>query len=296
MIRRAAVVVLVLVLSPAVLRAQEIVLTVSVPSANVHKGPSTITAVIGQAPRGTVMPVSQNLGSWVKVSWPAAPDGVGYVHVTMGQFGPPTARAVTSVSSGTSAATAPGAATMPPAGAVTIPPAPLPARTLTSEPSKQRGGVSRIVGIGALVGSPSRTFGATTRVWPNRRLAIQFGLTRETMTSDVAAGRVTSLQFEPGVMYVPVDRLTDYVWFRPYVGSAVSFRRQTLSLGAPEGPDAKDNGVGLRVFGGSELRFASLPQFAVSVEVGYRRFPAAPFAGFEADPVTAAIAGHWYIK
>ena len=36
-------------------------------------------------------------------------------------------------------------------------------------------------------------------------------------------------------------------------------------------------------------------QFALSVEFGYRRVPA-PFPGFEPNQVSAAIAGHWYIK
>ena len=297
MTRRIAAVVFILVLTPALLYAQD-VLTVGVLSAPVHKGPSTGTPIVGLAPRGTVLPVTNNLGSWIKVAWPDAPDGVGYVHVTMGKIDLPGARptttSTTNASPRLSPAAATGAATMPAAGAATMPPAPLPSRPLPSEPSAQRGGVSRVVGIGGLVGSP-RSIGATARVWGNKHLGVQFGFTRETMTSDVAAGRVTSMQFEPGVMFVPLDRVTDYVWFRPYVGSVVSLRRQTLRVGAPEGPHASDSAVGLRVFGGSELRFSSLPQFAVSVELGYRRFPA-QFAGFEADPVTASIAGHWYIK
>jgi hypothetical protein len=298
MTRRIAAVVFILVLTPALLCAQETVFTVGVQLAAVHKGPSTGTPIVGLASRGTALPVANNLGSWVKVPWPDAPDGVGYVHVTMGKIDLPGARptttSTTTTSSRLSPAAATGATTMPAAGAATMPPAPLPSRPLPSEPTARRGGVSRVVGIGGLVGSP-RSIGATARVWGNKHLGVQFGFTRETMTSDVAAGRVTSMQFEPGVMFVPVDRLTDYVWFRPYVGSVVSLRRQTLSLGAPEGPNASDSAVGLRVFGGSELRFSSLPQFALSVELGYRRFPG-QFAGFEADPVTASIAGHWYIK
>ena len=88
MIRLAAAVVLALTLHPTLLLAQDTVLTVNVPSADVHKGPSTVNPVIGHVSRGTVLPVTRNLGSWVKVVWPAAPDGVGYVHVTMGTVGP----------------------------------------------------------------------------------------------------------------------------------------------------------------------------------------------------------------
>ena len=56
-----------------------------------------------------------------------------------------------------------------------------------------------------------------------------------------------------------------------------------------------DNGVGVRVFGGSELTFASVTRFGLSVELGYRRLPIA-FPGFEADRLGVSIAGHWYFK
>ena len=61
MSRRTAAVVLALTLNQAPLRAQDTVLTVDVPSADVHKGPSTVTPVIGHVPRGTVIPL---FGNW----------------------------------------------------------------------------------------------------------------------------------------------------------------------------------------------------------------------------------------
>ena len=93
MIRRAAAVVLALTFNPALVSAQDTVFTVTVPSADVYKGPTTVTPVVGRAPRGTVLPVSRNLGSWAKVAWPDAPDGVGYVHLTMGRLAPSKAAA-----------------------------------------------------------------------------------------------------------------------------------------------------------------------------------------------------------
>ena len=36
--------------------------------------------IVGQAPRGAVLEVTRDIGSWVKVTWPEAPDGIGYVH------------------------------------------------------------------------------------------------------------------------------------------------------------------------------------------------------------------------
>jgi hypothetical protein len=63
------------------------VFTVTVPSADVYKGPSNATPVIGHASRGTALSVSRNLGGWVKVPWPDAADGVGYVRMSMGRIG-----------------------------------------------------------------------------------------------------------------------------------------------------------------------------------------------------------------
>jgi hypothetical protein len=68
MVRRMAAVVLAVTLNPTPVRAQDAVLTVTVLSADVHKGPSTVTPVIGHVSRGTVLPVSRNLGSWAKVA------------------------------------------------------------------------------------------------------------------------------------------------------------------------------------------------------------------------------------
>ena len=85
MTRLASVVVAIIVVfvsSPAA--AQDMALTVSVPSAAVRKSPSVASPVVGQAPRGAVLDVTRDVGSWVKVTWPEAPDGVGYVHQSMG--------------------------------------------------------------------------------------------------------------------------------------------------------------------------------------------------------------------
>jgi hypothetical protein len=289
MIRRAAAVVLALALNPALVRAQNTVITVDVPSADVYKGPSTVTPVIGHVPRGTVMPVSRNLGSWVKVAWPGAEDGTGFLHVTAGRIDP-------------TKADAPAASAPPQASPVTAAAAPtVAAQTRTpvggaaprSQPNVAP--VSHVFGVGALVGSTS-TFGATARAWRNNHLGIQFGFTRDAITSDVAAGRVTSVQFEPGVVYALFDRANDYVWIRPYVGSVVSFRHETLSATGPvtlENPS--ENGVGFRVFGGGEMTFGSMPRFGLSADLGYRRLPT-PFPGFEAGPLSASIAAHWYMK
>jgi len=287
MIRRIAAIVFALTLHQTALRAQDVVLTVNVPSADVHKGPSTVTPVIGHAPRGAVLPVSRNLGSWVKVSWPDAPDGIGYVHVTMGRLDS------ASAADRRSARMAPRTTSVP-APAPTAPksparPSPVEFVATTSQSSVKP--ISHVLGVGAIVGSMS-TFGASARAWHGHHLGMQVAFTRDAMTSDVAAGRVTSVQVEPDIVYALFDRVSDYVWIRPYVGSGVSFRHQAFDNA---GESATDSGVGFRAFGGTELTFAGLTQFGLSVEVGYRHF-ATPFPGFEAPPLSVSIAGHWYIK
>ena len=73
---------------PALLYAQDVVLMVTVPSADVYKAPTNVTPVIGHVSQGTVLPIERNLGSWVKIPWPGGQDGFGYVHVSNGPIGP----------------------------------------------------------------------------------------------------------------------------------------------------------------------------------------------------------------
>ena len=289
MIRRASAVVLALALNPILLRAQDTVLTVNVLSADVHKGPSTVNPVIGHVSRGTVLPVTRNLGSWVKVVWPAAPDGVGYVHVTMGRVGPANADAPRPIASPQASSELAPVTTIPRLGRTSVGEQVVPRSQLNVTPA------SHVFGVGGLVGSMS-SFGATARAWRNNRLGIQVGFTRNARTSDIAAGRVMSMQFEPGVVYGLFDHVSDYVWIRPYVGSVVSFRHQTLNNAPSVALEpASHSGVGFTVFGGTELTFASVPRFGLSADLGYRRFRTS-FPGFEAEPISVSIAGHWYIK
>jgi hypothetical protein len=292
-IRFAAALIVALTVNPVALYAQDTKFTITAAAAEVYKGPSNTTPVIGHVARGRVMTVSRNLGSWVKVAWPAGPGGAGYVHATMGHFGGPTT------------AGAPAAAARPPAGPARATPAsPRPTGSVTRTapvntpvvpPAPHTSTVGHMFGVGGTVGSMS-TFGATARMWRHSRLGIHFGYTRDAITSDASTDRVTSTQFEPGAMFALFDHVSDYVWLRPYAGGVVGFRHQTLRSAAPESAEiASDNGVGFRVVGGCEVTFAAIPRLGVSAEVGYRHYPT-PFGGFEAKPVSVAIAGHWYIK
>ena len=82
MIRKAAATVIALCLSASPLHAQNAPSTkpiVNEASATVHKTPSVASPVIGTAPRGTELVVTREVGDWVKIAWPSAADGVGYV-------------------------------------------------------------------------------------------------------------------------------------------------------------------------------------------------------------------------
>lgn len=288
MIRRIAAVVLTLALTPALGHAQDTVLTVTAPSADVYKAPSNVTPIVGHASRGAVLPVSRNLGSWVRVAWPGAPDGVGYVHVSMGTLGPASGAAPAASPSPRVAAASSATAPIPPVRT------PAPARAV-ARPAVTKTPETHLLGIGGLVG-PMSTIGASARAWRDDRLGFQLAVTRDAMSSDLAGNRVTATQIEPGVVYGLLDRVTDYVWLRPYVGAALSLRRETLRFPTATGIEpVSDSGMGLRLFGGTEFTFASVPQLGLSVDLGYRHVPT-PFVGFEADHLSAAIAGHWYIK
>ena len=302
MTRRVAAVVVALTIFPAVLYAQDTMLTVTVQSADVYKSPSTAAPVVGHASRGAALPVERNLGSWVQVPWSAAPDGIGYVHMSMGRLNARSAETpavnTPSRAPSTSASTSPSVSASP-SPSVSAPPAAVPLTTTprasTGVPAGKGTTISHIVGVGGMVGTMS-SFGATARWWRKNHLGVQVGVTRDSMSNDTSDDRVKSMQIEPGVVYALFDRVRDYVWVRPYVGSALSFRHATLStpVADPNQPTS-DNGVGFRVFGGGEFTFATATQFGLSAEVGYRQLPT-PFPGFEPDRMSVAIVGHWYIK
>src|SRR6478752_5061110 len=207
MTRRVAAVLVALTIFPAVLYAQDTALTVTVQSADVYKAPSTGAPVLGHAARGAVLPVVRNLGSWVQIAWDGSPDGIGYVHTTMGRVNAPTTNAPATNAATTNAA---GASAQPRARTTTASssasssasvsasaPGAVPLatqRTTGVPPSGQQGTtISHIVGVGGMVGSMS-SFGATARWWRDKHLGVQVGLTRDGMSSDTAAGRVTSMQ------------------------------------------------------------------------------------------------------
>jgi hypothetical protein len=102
------------------------------------------------------------------------------------------------------------------------------------------------------------------------------------------------MQVAPSVLYSLRDLVSDYISVRPYIGAGASVLRQTLRS-APNTDSVSDSSLGLQAFGGSEVTFSSLPQFALSAELGYRRVRK-PYLGVDPGGVVASVAGHWYVR
>jgi len=156
---------------------------------------------------------------------------------------------------------------------------------------------SHVIGLGALgalSSGPTLGAGISVRTWPYERIGIQVQGSRFAFTSATAAGRTTSMQLTPAVLFAPKDRVSDSFWLRPYVGAGVTLHHQTLADVVP-GTSLSDNSIGFRMFGGGELTFPNAPQFGLSVDVGYLR-STTPFPGFDAGGLGFSLAGHWYIR
>jgi hypothetical protein len=291
MIRHVVAVAIVLILSPAWLSAQNTQLTVSVASADVHKSPSVGSPVIGKAPRGAVLEVTRELGSWVKISWPGVPDGTGYVHVSAGSIAGRTASDPKRASIFTSR---PASEPVPsrtkavdsPAPASQQPPPLRP--TYVSTPA-------HTIGLGGRFGGTTLGFGASARAWSQGPLGVQLEVARYAHTDAGVPDRVTSIQFAPSVLYSLPDSLSGAVWLRPYLGAGLDLYRLRMTSAVPAAESVTGNRWGVLAFGGGELTFANVPQFALSADVGYH-WAKTPFLGVELGGLGLSVSGHWYVK
>jgi opacity protein-like surface antigen len=304
MTSRAAALAVALCLGPTWLCAQTVEIKVTTTSTNIYKTPSTGSQVIGSAPRGAVLEVTRELGSWVKVSYPDAPDGSGYVHVSMGSLARRNLPAASSRPTAVAAAQSTPAQPLPPA-----PPAANQAwRTsvgeevqLLHDEAGSRGSTyitppTHIVGLGGRMGSSVMGYGATARAWSRARVGVQLELSHSVLTNAATSSRLTSMQFAPSLLYSLPDRVTDFVWVRPYLGTGANLGHHTLSSTVPlASATQSDKSVALQTFGGTEMTFASVPRFALSVDVGYR-WSQTPFAGFDLGGMGVSVSGHWYVK
>jgi len=175
---------------------------------------------------------------------------------------------------------------MPAAG---VQPAPL--RPVYVSPS------THVVGLGGRLSGEPVGGGISARVWTRPRLGVELEMFRSAISSVDASQRVTSTEFEPSVLFALSNHVSDYVWVRPYVGSGVSFGRQTLS--SPNAPDAAvpatESKAGFQVFAGGEFTFAAVPRFALSAEVGHRWIKTS-FTDVNVGGRSFSVSGHWYVK
>ena len=325
MIRQAAATVVALCLSASPLHAQNAPntkLTVSETSATVHKTPSVGSPVIGNAPRGTELVVTREVGDWVKVAWPASADGAGYVRksaLAHGTASPAVAKAPATSAAPVKAA-APRAATAKPAPAtakaepamapvsakaaitptasvapvavreqIPVSPPSVPARANT-----QYVAPTHIFGVGAMAGS-SRGFGGSARAWRKGRIGMQLEVSRYTYDSVDLLSRASVTDIAPGVLFALNDHVSDSLWLRPYVGAGAHFAHSSRTdLIFPDVTDSAST-IGARVFVGGEMSLSSVPALALSVDVGYYHQPE-PFVGFEPGGMGVSFAAHWYIK
>ena len=214
MTRHLSLVAIVVCLNPSLARAQGTEFTVKVQTADVRKAPSTGSPIVGQAQRGATLEVTRDIGAWVKVAWPEAPDGVGYVHQSMGTIAqrasreerltttfanlpPPEPEATPEVAAAQSASAIEASSSM---------------RTIYVPPP------THFVGFGGQMSGSTPGFGFTSRLWSRRRLGLQLDLSQSRLTSDVAAERVRSTQFAPSLIYSLTDYVGDNLWLRPYLG------------------------------------------------------------------------------
>jgi hypothetical protein len=156
---------------------------------------------------------------------------------------------------------------------------------------------THVIGVGGRTSRQSHDdFGLSARVWSRKRLGVQVDASRSTLVSAQAPGKVTSMEFAPSVIYSLRDRVTDYVWIRPYVGAGGAFTQAKLKLGTPEDLAApSDTTLGFRSFGGGEFTFPAVARFAISAVVGYL-WSREPFPGFDPTGIQFSLAGHWYVR
>ena len=271
-------------------------LTVKATPAEVHKSPTVASTVVGKAQIGTVLDVKRNLGSWIEVPWPGSEGGVAFVHVSAGTI----ARRTTPAPVRVAAAVEP----VSPSQSMSDSPAALADRIIANG---QRNAIPsgyllppHIVGMGARMNALTpgfgAGFGATLRTWWSNRLGLQVEVLHSRLGNLQGPGHVTSLQFAPSLTYALPDATNSSFWLRPYVGGGGSLIRTSVNRPVSELQlSASENGMGIQTFGGGEMTFASMPQFAISAELGYR-WSEVSTIGFPQKKTDMSVSAHWYFK
>ena len=289
MARHAAAVALLLVMGVSSVYAQKAMFFVTTTSAEVHKAPSTGSAVIGKAPRGKAFEVRRELGSWVAVTWPEGDAGIGYLHMTWGRMSGESSAETSPPSSPISSQAAPASQSERSATANQL--GQTPGTRAVSAPAPFL--PSHVIGLGGRIGTQALGFAATGRAWTQRGIGAQLEAGQSTYTSPFRADELSTMQFAPSLIYSPRNLVTNAIWARPYLGGGINFYRSTFrsSVGFP---DVVDSGVGSQMFGGAELTWANLPQVALSADL--RHLWAPMTNGFELGGMGFSVSGHWYVK
>jgi hypothetical protein len=296
--RLASVVVAIIVVfvsSPATAQdsatAQGMTLTVSVPSAAIRKSPSMGSPVVGWVPHGAVLDVTRDVGSWVKVTWPEVPEGVGYVHQSMGTMSNRPSREqrmAVAVASLPPPAPAPAAAAVP-AGASETNVSSAMQTMYVPRPTHR-------FGLGGQLSAATPGFGFSSRIWSRNRFGVQVDLSRSRMSNDFSEDRVRSTEVVPSVIYSLPDYVSDSFWLRAYAAGGVAMIRSTLHGGVPAVAQSEsDRSWGYRAFGGAEVTVPGAPRLAISADVGYQ-WADVLFDGFDPAGPRFSVAAHWYVK
>jgi len=281
-----------LCLQASVVSAQVQHFTVSTPSASIYKAPTNVSPVIGEATQGATLEVTRDVGSWVKVTWSKAPDGVGYIRKSAGTvsvLGP-----AVPVAAASTVAAAPQAisAAAPRSSAVQNGPA------VRSQPSAVPAGYvapTHRIGLGGQVGGSAMGAGFSARGWSSTgRLGVQVDVTRYSMANDLFLTQMSSTQFGPRVLYAFRDRVSDSTWLRPFVGAGAHVLRSTVT-DPLSGMALSDTRMSAQVFGGAEMTLSAMPRLGVSADLGYQWYQN-PFAGYALDGMAVTLAAHWYLK
>jgi len=278
--------------------AQNTHFIVSTPTASVYKAPTNVSPVVGEAKQGATLEVTRDVGSWVKVAWSNAPDGVGYIRKsagTMGALGPavpatPAASATKAASA--SAAPAAKAASAPRAtsvqGAPVVRPHPAAVPTGYVAPTHR-------FGVGGQVGGSAVGAGFSARGWTSsQKFGVQLDVTHQSMANDVFFTRMSSTQVGPRVLYAFRDHVSDSTWVRPYVGAGAHVLRASVSDPAT-GLSTSDTRMAAQFFGGAELTLSAVPRLGLSADVGYQWYQS-PFVGYTLDGMMVGVSAHWYLK
>lgn len=263
--------------------------TINAASADVHKYPSIASPIIGKVPRGTVLSITRNLGSWVEVPWPDSDAGIAFVHVNAGTI------VRRSIPQQTAAAPPP-----PPPSEV--------ARPLSPTVSAEQGAgnnrpipgsrtyvalPSHTVGLGARMSTSATDLGATVRTWWDR-VGLQVEVSRSAITGIQPTDRFTFVRFAPTMLFSVANHVSDSLWIRPYVGGGASFYRAALQQ-TTVAESSAHTGRGIHALGGIEGTFAGLPQLTLSADATYRPWQTS-FTEIESKKFGISLSAHWYIK